>query len=32
MVNYRKRRPLKHLNVPQTLGVGEGGKNNTTTI
>lgn len=26
MVNYRKRRPLKHLNVPQTLGVGEGGK------
>jgi len=26
MVNYRKRRPLKHLNVPQALGVGEGGK------
>lgn len=26
MATYRERRPLKHLNVPLTLGVGEGGK------
>lgn len=25
MATYRERRPLKHLNVPQTLGFGEGG-------